>query len=89
MAGGAAIKKNCRSLPRRIIQLSRVKFSVLGKKVRAVIFKLLANHDETAGPTLFRGHLRAFGKCTNGVALSKGRQNLDSTLIISLPLPKR
>ena len=31
-----------------------------------------------AGPALFRGRLRAFGKCTNGVASSKGRQNLDS-----------
>ena len=28
-----------------------------------------------AGPALFRGRLRAFGKCTNGVALLKGRQN--------------
>ena len=31
-----------------------------------------------AGPALFRGRLRAFGKCTNGVALSKGRPNLAS-----------
>ena len=29
-----------------------------------------------AGPALFRGRLRAFGKCTNGVAFSKGRPNL-------------
>ena len=34
--------------------------------------------DILAGPALFRGHLRAFGKCTNGVALSKGRPNLAS-----------
>ena len=31
-----------------------------------------------AGPALFSGRLRAFEKCTNGVAKSKGRQNLDS-----------
>ena len=31
-----------------------------------------------AGPALFRGRLMAFGKCTNGVALSKVRQNLES-----------
>ena len=31
-----------------------------------------------AGPVLFRGRLRAFGKCTNGVAFSKGRPNLAS-----------
>ena len=31
-----------------------------------------------AGPALFHGHLRAFGKCTNGVAFSKGRPNLAS-----------
>ena len=31
-----------------------------------------------AGPALFRGRLRAFGKCTNGVAFSKGRLNLAS-----------
>ena len=31
-----------------------------------------------AGPALFRRRLRAFGKCTNGVALSKGRPNLSS-----------
>ena len=31
---------------------------------------------ELAGPALFGGRLRAFGKCTNGVALSKGRPNL-------------
>ena len=29
-----------------------------------------------AGPAVFRGRLRAFGKCTNGVAFSKGRPNL-------------
>ena len=29
-------------------------------------------HGELAGPTLFRGRFRAFGKCTNGVTLSKG-----------------
>ena len=28
-----------------------------------------------AGPALYRGRIRAFGKCTNGVALSKGRPN--------------
>ena len=31
-----------------------------------------------AGPALFRGRLRAFEMCTNGVASSKGRQILDS-----------
>ena len=31
-----------------------------------------------AGPALFHGRLRAFGKCTNGVAFSKGRPNLAS-----------
>ena len=31
-----------------------------------------------AGPALFRGRLRAFGKCINGVAFSKGRPNLAS-----------
>ena len=31
-----------------------------------------------AGPALFRGRLRAFGKRTNGVAVSKGRPNLAS-----------
>ena len=31
-----------------------------------------------AGPALFRGRLRAFGKCTNAVAFSKGRPNLAS-----------
>ena len=41
----------------------------MGMGVQGVI-KLLA------GPALFRGRLRAFGKCTNGVALSKGRPNL-------------
>ena len=31
-----------------------------------------------ARPAVFRGHLRAFGKCTAGVARLKGIQNLDS-----------
>ena len=31
-----------------------------------------------AGPALIRGRLTAFGKCTNGVALSKGGPNLAS-----------
>ena len=31
-----------------------------------------------AGPALFRAPLRAIGKCTNGVAFSKGRLNLAS-----------
>ena len=31
-----------------------------------------------AGPALFRGRLRVYGKCTNGVASSKGRLNLES-----------
>ena len=31
-----------------------------------------------AEPALFRGRLRSFGKCTNCVALSKGRPNLAS-----------
>ena len=34
--------------------------------------------NRLAGPVLFRGRLRAFGKCTNGVAFSKGRPNLAS-----------
>ena len=35
----------------------------------------------TAGPALFSGRLRAFGKCTNGVAFLKGRPNLASVLL--------
>ena len=35
-----------------------------------------------AGPALFRGRLRAFGKCTDLVASSKGRLNLDSVRLI-------
>ena len=31
-----------------------------------------------AGPAVFRGRFRRFGKCTNGVALSKGTPNLAS-----------
>ena len=40
-----------------------------------------------AGTALFRGRLRAFGKCTNGVALSKGRPNLASVQLMH-PLGK-
>ena len=32
--------------------------------------------DILAGPAVFLGLLRAFGKCTNGVAFSIGRPNL-------------
>ena len=35
-----------------------------------------------AGPAVFRGRLRAFGKCTNGVAFSKGRPNLAGVRLI-------
>ena len=35
-----------------------------------------------AGPAVFRGRLRAFGKCTDVVASSKGRLNLDSMRLI-------
>ena len=63
--------------------LSRPKiFSVFRQKIkRALIFYLFANLAKTSylsGPALFRGRLRAFGKCTNGVAFSKGRPNLAS-----------
>ena len=34
-----------------------------------------------AGPVLFHGRLRAFGKCTNGVAFSKGRPNFQWGLL--------
>ena len=36
----------------------------------------------TSRPALFRGRLRAFGKCTDVVASSKGRLNLDSVWLI-------
>ena len=35
-----------------------------------------------AGPALFRGRLRVFRKCTDVVASSKGRLNLDSVRLI-------
>ena len=35
-----------------------------------------------AGPAIFRGRLRAFGKCIDGVASSKGRLNLDCVQLI-------
>ena len=38
----------------------------------------IINNPITAGPALFSGRLRAFGKCTNGVAFSKGSPNLAS-----------
>ena len=38
----------------------------------------IINNTSPAGPALFRGRLRAFGKCTNGVAFSKGSPNLAS-----------
>ena len=38
----------------------------------------MLSRAKLAGPALFRKHLRAFGKCTNGVALSKSRPNLAS-----------
>ena len=34
-----------------------------------------------AGPAVFHGRLRRFGKCTNGIALSKGRPNLASVCL--------
>ena len=37
-----------------------------------------------AGPAVFRGRLRRFGKCTNGVALSKGTPNLASVRLTLL-----
>ena len=66
--------------------LSRTKvFQVFCQKIKKVIFlsfgqscwnrifkRALARH------ALFRGRLRAFGKCTDGGASSKGRQNFDS-----------
>ena len=36
------------------------------------------DNNTLAGPALFRGLFRAFGKCTNGVAFSKGRPILAS-----------
>ena len=41
------------------------------KEYEQIIYRL-------AGPAVFRGRLRRFGKCTNGVALSKGTPNLAS-----------
>ena len=38
----------------------------------------IINNPITAGPALFSGRFRAFAKCANGVALSKGKQNLSS-----------
>ena len=38
----------------------------------------IINNPIPAGPALFSGRLRAFGKCTNGVAFSKGRPKLAS-----------
>ena len=35
-----------------------------------------------AGPALFRGRIRALGKCTDVVASSQGRLNLDSVRLI-------
>ena len=43
--------------------------------------------NDLAGPALFRGRLRAFGKCTDVVASSKGRLNLDSVRLILRSLP--
>ena len=39
---------------------------------------LIIHNPIPAGPALFRGRLRVFGQCTNGVAFSKGRPNLAS-----------
>ena len=39
---------------------------------------MVVQRKKVAGPALFRGRLKAFGKCTNWVASSKGRQNLES-----------
>ena len=41
----------------------------------------IINNPIPARTALFRGRLRAFGKCTNGVAFSKGRPNLASVRI--------
>ena len=44
------------------------------KRLHAVLLLLLL----LEGPALFRGRIRAFGKCTDGVAFLKGRPNLAS-----------
>ena len=38
----------------------------------------IINNHILAGPALFRGRLRAFGKCTNGAPFKKARPNLGS-----------
>ena len=42
----------------------------------------IALYHILTGPASFRGHLRAFGKCTDVVASSKRRLNLDSVRLI-------
>ena len=42
---------------------------------------LIINNPIPVGPAFFRGRLRVFGKCTNGVAFSKGRTNLASVCL--------
>ena len=46
--------------------------------LKYAIFSSTGYKTKKAGPALFRGRLRAFGKCTNGVAFLKGRPNLAS-----------
>ena len=46
--------------------------------VGALIIYVWCINRILAGPAVFRGRSRAFGKCTNGVAFSKGRPNLAS-----------
>ena len=56
----------------------------LGKTVlhtcpdKTALVQELKPSQNLAGPALFRGRLRAFGMCTNGVAFSKARPNLAS-----------
>ena len=60
----------------------------LGKTVlhtcpdKTALVQELKPGQNLAGPALFRGRLRAFGKCTDVVASSKGRLNLDSVRLI-------
>ena len=73
----------CRvELPRQEYELDETVLVLRLKFVRSASWSLLSLLIwliwRLAGPALFRGRLRAFGKCTNGVAFSKGRPNLAS-----------
>ena len=50
-------------------------FPVVHGSWSCIEIEMLIPQGALAGPALFRGRLRAFGKCTNGVAFSKGRPN--------------